>query len=88
LYQHVAPVEEVTALAERYRAGAVGYREAKELLIEAHEQRFAPARDRYGELRQDRGQLRVILARGAERARPAALDQLSRARAAAGIVPR
>ena len=78
--------EDVTAdVAERYRSGAIGYREAKELLIEAHEHRFGDAGERYREVRQDEAHLRRVLAQGAERARLQARRQLDDARAAIGL---
>lgn len=73
-------------LAERYRDGAVGYREAKEIVIDAHEQRFGSARERYDDLIADLPTLRVVLAQGAERARESAGRRLAAARAAVGIV--
>jgi tryptophanyl-tRNA synthetase len=87
LYRHVATPKEAADLAARYESGSVGYLEAKELLLEAHEHRFAPARERFRELSADRTFLRAVLAEGLERARPTAREQLARARDAVGIVP-
>lgn len=88
LYRFVAAEGEVAELAERYRSGAVGYREAKELLIDAHELRFTQARERFRHLREDHAYLRALLAEGAERARVEARPRLDDTRAAAGIVER
>lgn len=85
LYRFVAAESAVTELAERYRSGAVGYREAKELLIEAHERRFGQARERFRQLRGDHRYLRALLTEGAERARVDARPRLDDARAAVGI---
>lgn len=84
----VAPAHEVEELAGRVRAGgagAPGYGHLKVALIEAIEERFAPARARREELLADRGELERILAAGAERARPRAVAVRDRAFAACGL---
>jgi tryptophanyl-tRNA synthetase len=86
LYRLLATEDATARLADRYRSGSVGYREAKELLIEAHELRFGQARDRFRELCADPAALRRILLDGAERARTAARHCLDRARDAVGII--
>jgi tryptophanyl-tRNA synthetase len=86
LYRLLASEDATAMLADRYRSGSVGYREAKELLIEAHELRFGRARDRFRELCADPAALRRILLDGAERARTAARHCLDRARDAVGII--
>ncbi|HUF33935.1 MAG TPA: tryptophan--tRNA ligase [Acidimicrobiales bacterium] len=86
LYRHLAAPEDARALAVRYRTGGIGYREAKELVAEAHEQRFAGSRDRYLTLMDDPGTLRQTLHNGAERARDACAGLLAAARAATGIL--
>jgi tryptophanyl-tRNA synthetase len=88
LYRLVATEDAVTELAERYRSGAVGYREAKELLIEAHELRFGQARERFRVVREDQAYLRTLLTDGAERARGESRLRLDDARAAVGIIER
>jgi tryptophanyl-tRNA synthetase len=86
LYRLVASEGAVAELAERYRSGAVGYRDAKELLVEAHERRFGAARERFHELRSDEAHLREVLVAGADKARLAARQRLDHARNAVGIV--
>jgi tryptophanyl-tRNA synthetase len=86
LYRLVAPEDDAAELAARYRSGSVGYREAKELLVEAHERRFGEPRDRFRELSSDRTHLRDVLAEGAERVRSAVRERLRRARDAVGII--
>jgi tryptophanyl-tRNA synthetase len=86
LYRLVADADAAASLADRYRAGTVGYQEAKELLIDAHEQRFSQARERYRDLSADRDHLRRVLTDGAERVRPTARNRLDRAREAIGII--
>jgi tryptophanyl-tRNA synthetase len=85
LYQHLATPDEVADLAARYEAGTVGYREAKQLLLAAHERRFGSARQHFDDLHADRGRLEAILADGAHRARAAARRGLGNARQAVGI---
>jgi tryptophanyl-tRNA synthetase len=86
LLRLVAPADVVADVETRYRAGMIGYREAKELLIAAHERRFGAARGRFHELRADEQFLRKVLVTGAERARPAVRRRVAAARAAVGIV--
>jgi tryptophanyl-tRNA synthetase len=86
LYRLLATEDATARLADRYRSGSVGYREAKELLIEAHELRFGQARDLFRELCADPAALKRILLDGAERARTAARHCLDRARNAVGII--
>src|SRR5215475_3543613 len=50
LYSLFATQEEKAALAARYRAGGMGYGEAKQLLYEKMEAYFAPARERRKQL--------------------------------------
>ena len=53
LYRHVAPAADVDELAGRYRAGGVGYREAKDRLFDALDQAFRVPRARYEALMRD-----------------------------------
>jgi tryptophanyl-tRNA synthetase len=86
LYRLVATEDACAELAERYRSGSVAYRDAKELLIAAHEARFGRARERYCDLRADQAYLRRVLMEGVDRARVEARQRLDRARASVGIV--
>jgi hypothetical protein len=76
LYRHVATADEVESLAGRYESGSDGYRDAKEMRLDAHERRFGHSRQRFRELMADRSELRTLLATGAERARDLA-DKLA-----------
>ena len=60
--------ERTRALAERYRAGGMGYGEAKQALFELILDEFGQARRRRAELMADPTYLAQILARGAEAA--------------------
>jgi tryptophanyl-tRNA synthetase len=86
LLRLVATEDVAAEVAERYRSGTIGYGQAKDLLIDAHDLRFCHARERFRDLRADEAHLRRILAQGAERARGRARRQLERARAAVGII--
>ena len=85
LYRLFATPAEVTELAERYRAGGLGYGDAKQALFELSQAHFEEARERRRVLESDEGQLESILQAGAERARKKAGDVLGRARAACGL---
>jgi tryptophanyl-tRNA synthetase len=85
LYRSVAPEADARDLERRYRAGGVGYAEAKAMLAEAVERLLAPARQRHAELMADPQGLKDILARGAERARASAAPVLRAVRAATGL---
>ncbi|HBH53968.1 MAG TPA: tryptophan--tRNA ligase [Planctomycetaceae bacterium] len=85
LYKLFATSEQQAALAERYRAGGMGYGEAKQALFEAANAHFAPARARREELMGDLDQVKDILADGARRARAKGQEVLERASHACGL---
>lgn len=85
LYRLFADDQEQAALAERYRAGGMGYGEAKQLLYERAMDYFAEARERRQKLENDRAQVEQILRAGAAKARCKAREVLDRARAACGL---
>nr|AGS52320.1 tryptophanyl-tRNA synthetase [uncultured bacterium contig00063] len=85
LYKLFASAEEQAALAARYRAGGMGWGEAKEELFRAANRELAPMRERYDAIMADIPALDRILAEGAEKARPIAAATVTRFRKAAGI---
>lgn len=85
LYRLLATPEEQAALAARYRAGGMGYGEAKKALQEKFESHFAPFRERREALSRDRDRVRAILERGAAAARAEARRTLDAARRAVGL---
>jgi tryptophanyl-tRNA synthetase len=85
LYKLFATAEERRALADRYRAGGMGWGEAKEELFRVADREFAPMRNRFNELMADPGGLDKTLARGAEKARSIASQTIARLRRAIGI---
>jgi tryptophanyl-tRNA synthetase len=85
LYRSVAPEADARDLERRYRAGGVGYAEAKAVLAEAIERLLAPARQRHAELMADPQGLKDILARGAARARASLTPVLQAVRSVTGL---
>lgn len=85
LYKLFADGAQQADLAARYRAGGMGYGQAKKELAELFEAHFAPFREKRAALAADPGYVDEVLRRGAEKARAAAGDVLARARRAAGL---
>ncbi|MDR2363807.1 MAG: tryptophan--tRNA ligase [Spirochaetaceae bacterium] len=85
LYKLFAAPEEQQALANRYRAGGMGWGEAKEELFRAANQCLTPLRQRFEEILADPAGLDRTLAQGAEKARAIAAGTVARLRKAAGI---
>jgi len=85
LYKLFTTLEEQDALAARYRAGGMGWGEAKEELLCAVNRTLAPMRERYDAIMADVPALDKILEQGAEKARPIAAATVRRFRKAAGI---
>jgi tryptophanyl-tRNA synthetase len=88
LYKLFASEDAQAALAARYRAGGMGYGEAKQVLYEAAIERFAPARERREQLLARPDELEDILRTGARRAREKGREVLDRARSACGLTNR
>ncbi|MDR2922096.1 MAG: tryptophan--tRNA ligase [Treponema sp.] len=85
LYKLFATGEEQAALAARYRAGGMGWGEAKEELFRVANRELAPMRERFNAIMADIPALDRILEQGAEKARPIAAATVKRFRKAAGI---
>lgn len=85
LYTLFASDAERQALAERYRAGGMGYGEAKEALYQAAMRCFGTAFDRRTQLENDPDTVEQILAAGACAARTKAREVIARVRAACGL---
>jgi tryptophanyl-tRNA synthetase len=77
---------EQAAWAERYRAGGMGYGEAKTALFEAILERLGPARRRRAELAENLDYVHQTLRRGAEKARTVACRTVARVREALGVL--
>ncbi|MSR57445.1 MAG: tryptophan--tRNA ligase [Planctomycetaceae bacterium] len=85
LYKLFASPGQQAELAQRYRAGGMGYGEAKQALFEAANAFFAPARERREQLAADPQRVFDILDRGAQQARAKGGEVLARAQAACGL---
>lgn len=88
LYSLFATDEEKAALAARYRAGGMGYGEAKQALLAKIDAYFGPARERRKELAKDPNTVEDVLRRGARRARAEAQQTMALVREAVGMKPR
>jgi tryptophanyl-tRNA synthetase len=86
LYKLVADPERQRALATKLRAGNYGWGHAKQELYEVLEERLAPLRERYVELRAHPERIDEILEQGAVKARQRAKGTIERVRRAVGIL--
>jgi tryptophanyl-tRNA synthetase len=86
LYKLFASPEQQAQLAQRYRAGGMGYGEAKQSLYDASLAYFAEASERRAELVANKARVNDILAEGAAKARKKGREVLGRVREAAGLV--
>jgi tryptophanyl-tRNA synthetase len=87
LYSLFAGDEEKAALAARYRAGGMGYGEAKKMLLEKINSYFGPFRERRKQLAAHPEQVEEVLRRGAQRARAEAQKTMALVRQAVGMKP-
>jgi tryptophanyl-tRNA synthetase len=85
LYSLFATDDEKAALADRYRAGGIGYGEAKKLLLEKIDGYFAPMRERRKQLAADPEYAEGVLREGAKRAREEARQTMALVREAVGF---
>lgn len=85
LYKLFATREQQAALADRYRAGGMGYGEAKESLYQSAMSHFSCAFDRRIQLEASPDLVEDILRDGAHRARAKARAVVERVRAACGL---
>ena len=85
LYKLFASPDEQAALAARYRAGGMGWGEAKDALFQVVNRELTPMRDRFNAIMADRKKLDETLRMGAAKARPIAARTVARLRKAIGI---
>jgi tryptophanyl-tRNA synthetase len=85
LYTLFATEEEKSALAARYRAGGMGYGEAKKMLLEKINDHFAAARVRRKELAAQPEAVEEVLRQGARQARAEAQKTMALVREAVGL---
>jgi tryptophanyl-tRNA synthetase len=86
LYRLMATPEEAAALEARYRAGGMGYGEAKGALADVVERVLAPARERRERLAADPATVEAILRDGAAKARKVAREVMADVREACGLI--
>jgi tryptophanyl-tRNA synthetase len=87
LYSLFATDEEKEAMAARYRAGGMGYGDAKQALLAKIDAYFGPFRERRKELAKDAGYVEGVLRDGARRARAEAQATMALVRQAVGMLP-
>jgi len=85
LYSLFATEEEKESLAARYRAGGMGYGEAKNALLEKIDAYFGPAREKRKQLAKDPDGVENVLREGAHRARIEARKTMDLVREAVGL---
>ncbi len=85
LYKLMADEAQIKEMAERYRAGGMGYGDAKKALLELMNEYFAPYKARRDELAGNMDYVEKVLAEGAEKARAEAGATLREARKAMGL---
>lgn len=85
LYKLFASAEEQATLAERYRAGGMGYGEAKTALLDKIDTYFGPYREKRKQLAADPATIETILQAGAAKARAEAQKTMDLVRKATGL---
>jgi tryptophanyl-tRNA synthetase len=85
LFRLFASDSERREMELRYRAGGMGYGDAKKKLFEVMWTYFGPYRQKRAELEKDPGYVEAVLREGAERARAEARKTLNAARKAVGL---
>jgi tryptophanyl-tRNA synthetase len=88
LYSLFVTDEEKAALAADYRAGKLGYGQAKKMLIAKIDEAFGPARAKRRQLAADPDHVEGVLREGARRARAEAQHTMALVREAVGMLPR
>lgn len=86
LYKLMATLEETETLAGQYRAGGMGYGDAKKALVEVAERLLGPAREQREKLVADPDYVEDILVTAAGRARKVAHEVMVDVRDACGIM--
>lgn len=86
LYRLMAEPDEVLAMEQRYRAGGLGYGDAKKELAEVVERVLGPARERRIALEADPDYVEDVLRAGAGRAGAVAREVMADVREACGLI--
>jgi tryptophanyl-tRNA synthetase len=88
LYSLFGTEEEKSAMADRYRAGGLGYGEVKQALLTKIDKYFGPFREKRKQLASDPDFVEGVLREGAKRARAEAQETMALVRQAVGMGPR
>jgi tryptophanyl-tRNA synthetase len=88
LYRFFATAKEKEELAEKFRAGGMGYGDAKKILLEKVMDYFKPYREKRIELQNDLGYVDDVLKTGAAKARAIAQKTMAQVRAKTGLALR
>jgi tryptophanyl-tRNA synthetase len=86
LLKLLAPADELAEWERRYRAGGLGYGEAKKRLAELYEERFGPYREKRAEWVARPDDVEDILRSCGQRARRVACEVMEDVRRACGII--
>ena len=86
IYKLLAEPAETHDLAERYRAGGMGYGEAKKMLADVVERVIGPARERREQLEADSDYVEDVLSKGGKHARKVAQEVMAEVRDACGLI--
>lgn len=87
LYKYFASPAECKALEKKYRAGGMGYGEAKKMLLAKLLEYFGPARKKRVELQKNLSYVNTVLEKGANRARKIATETMAEVKQKIGITP-
>jgi tryptophanyl-tRNA synthetase len=85
LYKLFATPEQQKVLADRYRAGGMGWGEAKQELFEVMDACLKPMRETYFAIMENKSEIDRILKEGSEKARQVAGRTVARVRKAVGV---
>lgn len=85
IYNLFANDLEAVELALKYRAGGIGYGDAKKLLLAKIKETFAPYQAKRAELEANPAKVEAILEKGAEKVRKISLETLNKVRLATGL---
>lgn len=85
IYRVVAGDEAAQVIADEIVAKTTGWKDAKDRLIDALDERFGAQAARYNELMENPEEIKAILAEGAEKIRPIAAEHMARIRATIGV---
>lgn len=85
LYKLLAPADKTADLEQRYRAGGMGYGDAKKALYDVVEALLGPAREKRAALQGDPDAVEDVLVEGAKKARAVAIEVMDDVRQACGL---